>query len=100
MNIPSWVVSIRHEVTHSLMPPMFIMQEALFFCRNWLWVKLKFFCYLKKIFRKIIGKDNLTKLLKKFLRKIMNWKDLKSKDWVFKKFIIHFYHLQNGENMW
>uniref|UniRef100_A0A914HSH0 LAS1-like protein n=1 Tax=Globodera rostochiensis TaxID=31243 RepID=A0A914HSH0_GLORO len=39
MDIPSWVVAIRHQATHGQMPTMNLMKEAIAFCRRWLWRK-------------------------------------------------------------
>ncbi|KAI1714952.1 las1-like domain-containing protein [Ditylenchus destructor] len=37
MEIPNWIVDIRHQAAHEHMPPVDYMRGALRFCREWLW---------------------------------------------------------------
>ncbi|KAI1717647.1 las1-like domain-containing protein [Ditylenchus destructor] len=37
MEIPNWIVEIRHQAAHEHMPPVDFMRKALRFCRDWLW---------------------------------------------------------------
>uniref|UniRef100_A0A915C9V8 LAS1-like protein n=1 Tax=Parascaris univalens TaxID=6257 RepID=A0A915C9V8_PARUN len=37
MNVPPWVVQLRHEATHAHLPPLKLLREAVCWCREWLW---------------------------------------------------------------
>ncbi|KAH7696599.1 LAS1-like protein [Aphelenchoides avenae] len=37
LNIPSWIVDVRHQASHNHMPSLNLMREAVKFCREWLW---------------------------------------------------------------
>uniref|UniRef100_A0A915P8W4 Uncharacterized protein n=1 Tax=Meloidogyne floridensis TaxID=298350 RepID=A0A915P8W4_9BILA len=37
MDIPNWIVNLRHQATHGQIPPMSMLKEAIKFCRKWLW---------------------------------------------------------------
>lgn len=36
LNIPRWIVDLRHDVTHSVVPPVRILREGVSFALNWL----------------------------------------------------------------
>ncbi|EYC10072.1 hypothetical protein Y032_0057g2749 [Ancylostoma ceylanicum] len=37
LGIPSWLVEIRHNASHSHVPPIGTLRKAFHFCRQWLW---------------------------------------------------------------
>uniref|UniRef100_F1KX10 Protein LAS1 n=1 Tax=Ascaris suum TaxID=6253 RepID=F1KX10_ASCSU len=37
MNVPAWVVQLRHEATHAHLPSLKLLREAACWCREWLW---------------------------------------------------------------
>ncbi|VDK18991.1 unnamed protein product, partial [Anisakis simplex] len=37
MNVPSWVVEVRHQATHQHLPSLNILRTATNWCRDWLW---------------------------------------------------------------
>uniref|UniRef100_A0A7E4VHL4 Las1-like protein n=1 Tax=Panagrellus redivivus TaxID=6233 RepID=A0A7E4VHL4_PANRE len=39
MDIPEWIVGIRHRATHNTMPPLEVFRRGLAFFRSWLWTK-------------------------------------------------------------
>ncbi|KAK6018847.1 hypothetical protein OSTOST_15538, partial [Ostertagia ostertagi] len=39
LGIPSWLVEIRHNASHSHVPPIGTLRKAFIFCREWIWVR-------------------------------------------------------------
>ncbi|KHN85798.1 hypothetical protein Tcan_12923 [Toxocara canis] len=37
MNVPAWIVQVRHEATHAHLPPLKRLREAARWCHEWLW---------------------------------------------------------------
>nr|CDJ98344.1 Las1 domain containing protein [Haemonchus contortus] len=37
LGIPSWLVEIRHNASHSHVPPIETLRMAFAFCREWIW---------------------------------------------------------------
>ncbi|KJH46622.1 hypothetical protein DICVIV_07325, partial [Dictyocaulus viviparus] len=42
LGIPSWIVEIRHNASHSHVPPIKTLRKAFEFCRQWIWVSEEF----------------------------------------------------------